>query len=207
MRSILPFRTLLLAVGLGSALSAHATLITFENLPGGTAEFNNSGLQVALDYASPLTTQGFKFDEGSQFATWVPISTTNTDYSNYTGSTTLFSNHGNVTTVSQAGGGAFSLTSLDLANVNRVGHSVASNVNFTGVLLDGGTVTQSYAIPSDDALHTVTFAGFTNLASFTLSSPNNAYQFDNVNVQTVPEPATCVLLSLGGVAALRRRRG
>ena len=57
-------------------------------------------------------------------------------------------------------------------------------------------------------LHPISLVGFVGLSSFTLSQVggNEAFQFDNVNVQVVPEAPSAFMLGLGLMAMLAFRR-
>ncbi|RYG21335.1 PEP-CTERM sorting domain-containing protein [bacterium] len=200
MKNLNCLRVSSLVFALTAALSAHATVITFEGLPVKT-DFG-----TYITYVSPFTTQGYTFSSIGEYATWTPTSDAGTIFSNYTGSAALFENLANDTTLIKDGGGAFNLLSIDVANVYRQGVSGSTTITFTGTLTLGGTVSQSYDIPADNPLHTVVLSGFTGLSSVLISSPDNAYQFDNVNVEAVPEPASMAALGLGALALLRRKR-
>ena len=114
------------------------------------------------------------------------------------------------TTLTQSGGGAFNLVSMDIARLTLQSYFPnRATFTLTGSFATGGTITQTYVGFLDDALHTATFPGFTNLISLRFDQDNSATtipQFDNITVTPVPEPASFVALALGGVVAMRRRR-
>lgn len=203
------------AVLLAGVASAQAVVLDFESLSGIPQGMNY------IAYSSPVDTEGYtfvtpaQFNTDAEFASWTNLADANTTFSNYTGSVALFSNPGSPITITKTGGDSFDLLSLDLANVYRQGGGQPiENVLITGNLTAGGTVTQSFLIPNDNALHNVTLAGFTGLSSVVLSSPNTDlhityFQIDNVSVQetqAVPEPSTMAALGLGALAVFRRRR-
>lgn len=136
----------------------------------------------------------------------------------------LFSNDANhVISVQHAGGAAFSLLSFDFAEAHQ-GITVfwATTITVTGFLSGGGTVTAT-AIP--DFVHDgpggvadfqtlVLPASFTNLVEVQFAGAGaldlNFYNLDNLKIETapaeVPEPASLVLLSLGGIGLVAARR-
>jgi hypothetical protein len=193
---------LALAVALcaqGFAVQASAATLSFESLA--SADDNTS---VGRTYVE----QGFKLDDITMtsaygFATW---GSSNIFFS---GSTALMNNNdAGITRLTQVGGGAFKLASVDLT-VMYPGLTGDGNVavTFTGTKLDNSTVTQSFNV-SDGAPQTFTFTGFTNLASVTWADNATYHQFDNISVAAVPEPETYAMflagLGLMGFAARRR---
>jgi hypothetical protein len=204
-----------IVIVLAGVSSAQAVVVDFESLSGIPQGTN------AITYASPVDTQGYtfvtpaQFNTDAEFASWTDLADANTTFSNYTGSVALFSNPGSPITLTKTGGDSFDLLSLDVANVYRQGGGQpVENVLITGNLAGGGTVTKSFLIPNDNALHNVTFTGFTGLSSVVLSSPLTDlqityFQIDNVSVQetqAVPEPSTMAAIGLGALAVFRRRR-
>jgi hypothetical protein len=186
---------------------AQAVVINFESLASGSDTlqgglYTESGFEITNN----LATSGL----GSVSYTVIGSGT-----SRFAGSTTLthtFS--GMTTTLTQVGGGAFSLASIELADVPNQGFNIP--VNFVGNLIGGGTVSQSFTTDSTPGLETFNFSGFTNLASVTLipTAPGGAanIQFDNINVTAasstaVPEPFTILgtLVGAGGSVALKRK--
>ena len=141
---------------------------------------------------------------------------------NYTGSVALFNDNsiGGVTTLYKnngtplPSGNTFTLNSIDIANRNlQIYQPGGVTVVFTGYLLGGGTVTQSFTHGANNNLEFVSFdSNFTNLisVSFDQNSPFN--QFDNIVLDVpaaVPEPGFLALLAglaLTGAAFLRRRK-
>jgi hypothetical protein len=133
----------------------------------------------------------------------------------YTGSTAIANVQGySTTTLTQVGGGAFTLKSIDLADYgNARGYYNIEyvNVDFIGNLVGGGIVKQSFTTDSLPGLETFNFTNFTNLTSVkfveTGSFPN--FQFDNINVSStnVPEPFTILgtLTGAGASVSLRQR--
>ena len=165
---------------------AHAINIGFQSLEQVNDVFNNigSGGSVATTY----TEKGFTLDALTPndygFAVWGTL------HPSYLGSTALFNNTvGGVTRLTQVGGGAFDLASIDLTSLS--GDS-SGTVDFTGTKADSRTVTQSFTTDNLlSTLETFTFnSDFTNLTQVTWTLDlSNIHQFDNINVTpavTVP---------------------
>ena len=105
-----------------------------------------------------------------------------------------------------SGAGLFNVSSLSVGYIYRAGNPVT--VNFGGTLSGGGSVTQTFTTPSGNpALQSVSLSGFVGLSSFSVSSSGgNAFQFDNVNAQAVPEAPAALMLGMGVLALLAVRR-
>jgi len=112
---------------------------------------------------------------------------------------------GATATLSKIGGGAFSLLSIDLAELLRVG-GTSRSITFTGVKADGSpSVSESFTFTAN--WQTFAFnSSFANLSSVRWTQSSNAtrsLQFDNIKVSAVPEPAVCAMLMAGlGLLAL-----
>ncbi len=120
--------------------------------------------------------------------------------------------------MSQVGGGAFSLISVDLAEL-FIGTPPGLQVQIDGVLFGGGSVSTTFSTdgindgPAGVVADFETFslpAGFGNLTevTFTGSNPNSIdqrFQFDNL---VVPEPGAGLTFGLGmiGLVVMGRRR-
>ena len=131
----------------------------------------------------------------------------------FTGSTALFSNsREGLITLSEVDGSAFSLDSIDLAELT--GNDVASTT-FVGELLGGGTTSQTFTLDGI-AFEPETFLfndSFNSVTSVTWTQANPFHQFDNIAISeavsnsVVPEPTSIATFGmLFGFAALRRRR-
>jgi hypothetical protein len=117
---------------------------------------------------------------------------------------------GATTTLTNTGGHAFSVTSIDLAHLLDVSLP-ARKVTFSGTKVGGATYTQEFTFDNDWA--TFTFNGnFTNLSKLTWTESllgTRDFLIDNIHVAAVPEPETYAMLGAGlgliGFAARRRK--
>jgi hypothetical protein len=138
----------------------------------------------------------------------------------YPGSTALFNNNRYGTTrLTQVGGGAFNLSSIDLTDLAG---NTSTTVLFTGRKTDGSNVSQSFTTDAiTTTLQTFNFTNFTNLIRVDwndLDRSGNFAQFDNINVSAVsgttnnnttavPEPLTVLgaILGMGSGIAMKRK--
>jgi hypothetical protein len=126
---------------------------------------------------------------------------------NYTGSTALFhQDDGATITLTQVGGGAFNLSSIDVSELFNSGTQTVP-LNFTGNKAGGGTVSAHFDLDGTFGNQTLTFNDFTNLSSVTWTQESEFHQFDNIVVAPVPEPATVLGVAAlgGGLLGLVRR--
>jgi PEP-CTERM motif len=182
-----------------SAFSAQAaTVVTFESLAQPGIDFQSVG--------TSYSEAGFTFASGNILG-FVAAETGNTD--SFFGSTALFENAPNaITTLTESGGAAFTLDSIDLAPA-LTAFPADATITFSGALSGGGTVSQSFTLNNSYLFQTFFFSGFTNLLSVSWSQNYAFHQFDNVVLNsTVPEPGALALVALGlvGMAGLRRKR-
>jgi hypothetical protein len=179
---------------------AHAAVIDFEVLAHNDAETHFHGSVYEED--------GYRLIGGgvTGFASFGTLE------ARFSGSTALFPFFAGIS-LEKADGGAFSLKSIDLAELNG---PTASVVTFIGFRADGTDTTQVFTLDGVPfAPETFVFdSSFSNLVEvfwgFETGDPV-VHQFDNIVVKdavSVPEPGTAATLGLGllGFAAARRRR-
>lgn len=115
----------------------------------------------------------------------------------YAGSPSMTNTPLATTSLTRAGGAAFSLDSIELADLFSLG-SGPYDVTFLGHLAGGGTVSQTFSINTGSAFSPHSFSGFSHLASVTWQQGlMRLHQFDNIVVTSVPEPGTYAMLLAG----------
>lgn len=159
-----------------------------------------------MTIGNTYTEKGFTFD--------APLPNTyfgvfGTSDPRYPGSTALFNNNLDaIIRLTQVGGGAFDLASIDLTNL---GSGLSTTVAFMGFKADLSTVIQSFTTDTLISLETFTFnSGFTNLTKVEWLQGDPSHQFDNVNVtatSAVPEPLTILgAMTATGFGAIFKRK-
>ena len=129
---------------------------------------------------------------------------------------------GKAVTMTQTGGGLFTLNGLEVAEVWRAGESLNDffYVELTGNQSGGGVLSALITLDGiadgpggANDFQTVVLGGWTNLMSVTITGRNASgafgdYSIDNLVVNAVPEPQTWALMLAGlglvGLAARRR---
>lgn len=181
--------------------AAQATVIDFE---AATPLYDTQTMIAynGFEFSNPFT-QLWKFDADTH-----PYY--NESYSGANNQTTFlaFSSSSGSLNITQEGGGAFNLSSLDLGLGYFNDSIISSTVSLSGSQIGGGFVSQSFQI--NKTFQTFNL-GFTNLVSFSITSSGPVYLVtDNISVTAVPEPTSLALLMLGlgivGVTVSRRRK-
>ena len=199
------FSTLILSIiaMTGFGQSAHSAVIDFESLALINAGLNSQGQTYSED--------GFTLDHtgANEFRTFGTLE------SRFVGSTSLINDsYDGLTTLTRDGGGAFSLVSIDLNELNQ---DAAVSVEFTGITSANAVVSQTFTLDGikntvDSFFFNALFADVVEVSW--LQGPNdgrqNFHQFDNINLSAVPLPAAFPLYATGllgfGFAAYRKRR-
>lgn len=187
---------------------AHAVTIDFEGLA-------NSGGAGATVVGNPYMEDGFNIsaDTGTSGGSDRLVSWHTDNAGGFAGSTGLFANNlSAVVTLVEGTGAAFSLRSIQLADVLGI-TTTPPLVTFIANLVGGGTTSQSFT-PSmglsfesflfDNSFGNITSVSWTQGAAFP-----DGHQFDNIEVgNPIPEPTTILLLgsTLAGLMAWRYRK-
>src|SRR5215475_5657339 len=206
------FLLLVAAVVFAVSFDARAdTIITFDSVP-------SVGNPIRT---TPLTTDGFTFTSLHYHIIDTPsvclggCVSDGTNYIAVDGPTLGFP-----LVMTEAGGGTFSLISLDAAKElltigGLPGFPDAITFDVSGSLSGGGTVSAYFTLPSEGSFgNFVLPATFTNLTSVTFSgtapgTSDASWGADNIRVAAaVPEPSTLLLFTTGvlGLRALLRRK-
>jgi hypothetical protein len=176
---------------------AQAVILNFESL----AHDSSSPDTVT----SPYQEQGFQITgTSSGLRAW------SNNFFGYAGSTALIGDTG--VTISRIDGGAFTLSSIDLASFFN--DALAVSINVFGTSADGvSTFTQTLITSGNSGFETRNFNNdFSNIVAFGIGNYSGLpAQIDNINVTptgaTVPEPFTILgtIFGAGYSVALKRK--
>lgn len=204
----------------GAILSTHAqaAIVDFEDVPVFAAgDFSSNGFDFNLVGEGAMVTP-----DGSYCGQQCPDNGSHYVVAPYGPDTTSL-------TMTRSGGGLFALSSFDGAGTFNFGDGstfIPNQIDVTGVLAGGATVSQSFQIDkstgANGGLNFTSYAfssSFNNLVSVRFSSSGsdldafNGFSVDNINataVSAVPEVETYAMLLAGlgmtGFAARRRRK-
>jgi hypothetical protein len=211
------------AAALLSAAGAQATVIDFDSasITGQLTHTNLPG-QIDVYFGTTYLEDGFQMQSSlsNPFPIGPPVlpstlfapDAVNVLYTPAADSFAMAASVGAKTTLTQVGGSAFNLQSIDLAQLLGPGGQNHS-VTFIGTKADlSGTVSQSFSFTG--SWNTFSFSSsFTDLSMVTWTESgavNRDFLVDNINVTAVPEPATYAMLAAGlgllGFAARRRKQ-
>jgi hypothetical protein len=149
---------------------ANTIVMDFESL-----RIDSAGL---TDVGSSYIEDNFTISKGR--LDYVNLYSINSRDFRWNGSTSLFNNTISGTiTLTQNGGGTFSLNSIDLDWLNGYG---PVPVNFVGTKSDNSIINAHFDLDFVEGFQTFNFTEFTNLISVSWEQEDNFHQFDNIVV-------------------------
>jgi hypothetical protein len=170
--------------------NAYAATVTFEghsNTIFGDESIGN-GLAVGSNSGYNFTSSGdhFHFLNSSSYPT-VPQN----------GTGILLEDRNYSISMTESGGGSFSLQSMNYAG-DSSNVAAATSLVVTGFFTAGGSTSTTLGLSGSTFLFS-SLTGFTGLSSvvFDGTGGGGGFALDNLTVSAVPEPATCVLSSVG----------
>lgn len=181
-------------------VAASAATVTFEDKTAFSCTYaaDSSG---GLNYTVPFAACYYSSISPADFPT--------------TPTSTVMANGYNDTTFTLTAGGAFNVSSVDLA-FGPFTHSGATSDTtlVTGSLLGGGTLSTTLTVGYPFQTFALNWAGLSSITFSALQSNSEYLAFDNINYAAggpaVPEPATWGMMILGfgvvGAASRYRRR-
>ena len=186
---------------LGASAAANATVVNFDSLANsGQYQFAGDG----TTYAENGLTFTSNFASSQALLVWGAQSGNDADPLGATLAQNYFSQY---LTISKTGGGAFTLNSIDIADVYNRGY--ADTVNYTWVDA-GGSHSSSVTLDDQVGLQTFDF-NLSGVTSFALEA-SGTFQMDNVTYNAssaVPESSSLALMAAGLLVvagAVRRRK-
>lgn len=181
------------------ATSAHAVVIDFDS------QLSSSNVN-----APSYSEDGYTFTSTATASNAFTFWGTTADYG-YAGSPALFHNYNFETaTLAAADGSAFSLLSIDIAEIFNISPS-SYNAVLNAIRSDGTATSTTLAIDGIFGMQTFLLgATLSNVISVSWTNIYGAGQFDNLVIEpaTVPEPSTFALfgIALAGMVATKRKR-
>ena len=191
-RLILPIVLIFFAAN----LNAESTVIDFDSFEREDAVFQEIGNEISED--------GFVISVSGGSA----LGNVGTMETRYSGSAAIASLQvGSLYVLTRATGGAFGISSIDLAEFSTGAGPTAPAVTFTGIRSGGGIATQTFVLDGQGfAPQEFNFdSDFSNLVGLVWAQTSPSHQFDNLNVNAIPEPSALCLLA-GGIALIASRR-
>lgn len=191
---------------LGAVQNALAVTIDFESLAHQD--------DLVLDHGAVYEENVFLIineatEEGSGFAP--SLASFGTASSSYSGSTALFNDNWEGRTVlTKTNAGLFDFVSIYLSELYPEADPLDASpfdVSFMGLLNDGSTVSQKFTLDGLAGSELFVFdKDFSNLIAVTWLQTPDFHQFDDINVNSVPEPTTLFLLDSGLIGAAISRK-